>query len=73
MGEQVKEALDGFVVAFDDLEGDTIGSGGDGGVRRLGNLDFERFTGREPETNMGAIQECVQGCTRIRNLNVESD
>ena len=75
VGKQVEEMLGDLVVvagraevsalAIDDLKGDTTSSGGDDGdtcVDGLGNLDFEAFTSRELESDVGIIQESVQNC-----------
>lgn len=52
-------------LAVDDLEWDTSGTGGNGGlavVERLGDLDFETFTERELKDDLGVGEEGVEHC-----------
>lgn len=50
-------------LAVDDLEWDTSGLGRDGGLavmKSLGNLDFETFSERELEDDLGVREEGVE-------------
>lgn len=50
-------------LAVNDLEWDTSGLGGDGGlavVKSLGDLDFETLTERELEDDLGVGEERVE-------------